>query len=275
MNSVTSASANGARWSILMAYYNEEEFLRDTLLSLVAQSYRPVDIILVDNASKDASAAIAREVLSGIDGINPVLLDQPIAGQINALNLGLKAVKTEFVAICDADTFYPPHYLDECDRAFARGGSRLVGVMATDIYAEPSTPAGRLKRLHVWLASRILSKQAHTGGYAYAFRTDALRAVGGYDVDKWPYVLSDHEIVHRMLKRGRTTYPIGHWCMPSTRRPDDPAVRWSLVERLLYHFTPFPAKDWFFYRFLANRFERRRMGHTNYRDRPWDKPSQE
>ena len=45
MNSVTSASANGARWSILMAYYNEEEFLRDTLLSLVAQSHRPIDIM--------------------------------------------------------------------------------------------------------------------------------------------------------------------------------------------------------------------------------------
>jgi hypothetical protein len=59
--------------------------------------------------------------------------------------------------------------------------------------------------------------------------------------------------------------------MPSTRRPDDPGVRWSLPERLLYHVTPYGLKGWFFYRFLARRFEARRMKQTNYRAQPWAK----
>ncbi len=260
------------RWTILLAYYNEEEFLADTLRSLVHQALRPFDVVAVDNASKDRSAAIARDVLGGIDGLNAVHLHQPLPGQINALKMGLEAVRTEFVAICDADTFYPPHYLDEADRAFAVGGRGVVGVMATDIYSPAHGRAARVQRLKLWTVSRILRKQTHTGGFGYAFRTETLRKVGGYDIALWPYVLSDHEIAHRMLKEGRTTYPLNHWCMPSTRRPDDPSVRWSLGERLLYHVTPFALKDWFFYRFLAVRFERKRMGHLAYREeRPWEK----
>ena len=125
----------GPRWTVLLAYYNEEEFLAETLRSLTDQTLRPFDIVAVDNASRDRSAAIAREELDGRAGINAVHLHQPKPGQINALQMGLEAVRTEFVMICDADTFYPPHYLEEADRAFAAGGEGLVGVMASDIYS--------------------------------------------------------------------------------------------------------------------------------------------
>ena len=158
------------------------------------------------------------------------------------------------------------------DRAFRRGGAGVVGVMATDIYADPEAGASLWKRARTALISRVLRGQAHTGGYAYAFRTEVLKKAGNYDVERWPFVLSDHEMVHRVLKFGRTVYPFGHWCQPSTRRPDDPATRWSLGERLVYNLTPYFMKDWVMYRFLARRFEARRMAHTNYREQNWKKP---
>jgi glycosyltransferase involved in cell wall biosynthesis len=232
---------------------------------------RGFDFYLIDNASKDNSSQIAHEIMDKVADINTVYLTEATAGQLHALKLGVAHVKTEFVCIMDADTYYPPHYLAECDRAFARAGKDLVGVMATDLYGTLHSRKSTIKRLHIWLISRLLQRQAHTGGYAFAFRTAALRATGGYDADRWPYVLSDHEIAHRILKLGRTTYPFNHWCMPSTRRPDEPGTRWSLIERLLYHVTPFALKDWLFYRFLAGRFAARDMGHSNYRNRIWDK----
>lgn len=259
-------------WSIVLAYYNEADFLPDTLRSLAAQTMRGFHLILVDNASKDNSAALAQEIMAAVPDIRTTFLTETQPGQLHALKAGIAQVESEFVCIMDADTYYPPHYLTEADRAFRAGGKDLVGVMATDIYAPPDSRDGVLKRLHVSIVSRILRRQAHTGGYAYAFRTAALRAAGSYSVEQWPFVLSDHEMVHRMLKLGRTTYPFGHWCMPSTRRPDDPATRWTLAERLLYHVTPYRLKDWLFYDFLARRFHARKMGHTNYREQNWKKP---
>lgn len=259
-------------WSIVLAYYNEAEFLPDTLRSLAAQSMRGFHLILVDNASKDNSTALAHEIMDAVPDLRTTYLTQTEPGQIHALRMGVEAVDSEFVCIMDADTFYPPHYLAEADKAFRAGGPGLVGVMATDIYAPAQSRDGLMKRLHVAIASRILRRQAHTGGYAYAFRTAQLRAAGSYDVKRWPFVLSDHEMVHRMLKLGRTAYPFNHWCMPSTRRPDDPATRWTVAERLMYHFTPYPLKDWLFYSFLAERFNRRRMSHINYREQSWKKP---
>ena len=259
-------------WSIVLAYYNEADFLPDTLRSLGAQTMRGFHLILVDNASKDNSAALARAIMAEFPDIRTTHLTQPEPGQLHALRMGVAAVTSEFVCIMDADTFYPPHYLETADAAFRDGGPGLVGVMATDIYAPADSRAGRRRRLHTAIVSRLLRGQAHTGGYAYAFRTAQLRATGSYDARRWPYVLSDHEMVHRMLKFGRTTYPFGHWCMPSTRRPDEPGTRWTAGERLLYHVTPYALKDWLFYRFLAGRFDRRRMAHTNYRVQNWQKP---
>ncbi len=125
--------------------------------------------------------------------------------------------------------------------------------MACDIYDAPETPQSTRRRRKIVLKSRLFSKICHTGGYAQAFRTDALRACGGYDLATWPFVLEDHEIIHRLLRIGHTVYSADHWCMPSERRTDRSGVSWTRLERLLYKFTPYPTKDWFFYRFLAAR----------------------
>ena len=50
----------GADWSIVLAYYNEADFLPDTLQSLAAQKMRGFRLILVDNASKDDTVAMIR-----------------------------------------------------------------------------------------------------------------------------------------------------------------------------------------------------------------------
>lgn len=260
-----------ARWSMVMAYYNEEDYLEETLLSIMAQSLRPFELILVDNASTDRSGEIARNLTRQAVDIQVKHLHQPLPGHVYALHLGLQAVRTPYVAFCDADTFYPPDYLKHADRVFEHYGQHVVGVIATNLSAPPDELSGLMRRLHVAAASWLMPRQGHSGGNAHAFRTMPLRSAGGYDTDLWPYVLYDHEMIHRVLKHGKIIYPFGHWCIPSARRKNDPNVRWTLSTRILYHLTPFWLKDWFFYDFLAKQFKRRNMGHVNLRLRPWQK----
>jgi glycosyltransferase involved in cell wall biosynthesis len=256
-------------WSVVIPYYNEAAFLPKTLASLIAQEYRPFRLILVDNASSDGSAAICREIMADHRGIETLHLHEPRPGKIHALERALTHVDTPFVALGDADTWYPPHYLRRCDALFARGPDDLVAVMAMDVYGDPAGWRARLRRATYMLIARLLSKQTHTGGYGQSFRTAALKRVGGFSERLWPYVLLDHEIMQRLFKIGRARYAFDLWCMPSPRRADRRSVRWNLLERLLYHATAYRLKDWYFYRFLAPRLARRKLGHLSLREKSW------
>ena len=261
----------GARWSVVVPYYNEANgYLEATLQSLITQSARPLVLILVDNNSNDGSGAIARALTDGIEGVEAIHVLETVPGQVHALEAGIKRANTPFLAICDADTVYPPHYLDHAAQMFDAGGSRLVGVMAMSVGADPTSFGARLKRWKGVIVSRILRGQVHTGGYGHCFRLGALRASGGYGTQFWPYVLFDHELIHRVLKQGRIAYSPNLYCQSSDRRTDRANVTWTLLERLLYHFTPFALKDWFFYDFLKKRFAARGMVQAALRQREWE-----
>lgn len=257
------------RWSVVLPYYNETGYLRPTLASLFAQEFRDFRLILVDNASTDGSADLARALAAAHPEIETLHLHETRPGKINALHCGLAAVETEFVAFCDADTFYPPHYLRRCDELFASSGAGAAAVMAMDLPAESDGAAARRKRAKVMMVSRLLAKQTHTGGFGQSFRTDVLRKAGGFSADLWPYVLEDHEVMQRVFKLGRAVYAPDLWCIPSNRRKDRSGVGWTTAEQALYHLTPFALKDWFFYRFLARRFAARALENTRLRQKNW------
>ena len=133
------------RWSVVIPYFNEIDYLPKTLAALLAQDFESFQLILVDNASTDGSGDLARSLLR--DARVPVIhLHEPRPGKINALECGIARVDTPFVATCDADTFYPPHYLRRCDEVFHAAGPDVVAVMAVDLTAPPT--AGRPRRRH-------------------------------------------------------------------------------------------------------------------------------
>ncbi|MBV1690545.1 glycosyltransferase family 2 protein [Novosphingobium sp. G106] len=257
-----------ARWSVVVPVFNERDFLPRTLLSLARQTV-PFTLIVVDNGSTDGCIAAAR-VLATEHGLDALFLEEPTPGQVHALKRGIAAASGEFVAICDADTWYPPHYLERAGQVFGARGQRCVAVAACN----PSADRGlgkRLTILHRLIVSQLLYWQNHTSGACQTFRLSALRAAGGYDGRLWPYVLKDHELMNRVLRLGTQAYDRALWCVPSARRHDRSGVRWTLGERLLYHVTPYRWQRALFHRFLAPRFAARGLRDTALRAQPWRK----
>lgn len=253
------------RWSIVIPVYNEADFLPQTLTSIIAQT-TAVDLIIVDNGSTDGCIDNARKQLAAHPG-KVTFLHEPRPGQVYALQTGIAAVDTEFTAICDADTYYPPHYLAAATSLFYAKGADYVAACA--YLRREGLFNGLMSMMHRLLAARILPHQNHTSGAAQTFRTSALKAAGGYDPALWPYVLKDHELMHRVLKQGQQIYHSNFWCTTSDRRSDRRNVRWTLAERVIYHLTPRARQHDFFYRFLANRFDARGQRDTVLRDRNW------
>lgn len=255
------------RWTIVLPYYNEEQFIARTIGAAIALTGPAFRLVLVDNASTDATEAMCRDLLARAPHIEVEHVHEPQPGPSHALKAGFERVTTPFVSFWNADTWYPADYLARAEAMLAQPG--IVAAMAIDVAGGPGTAAGVLRRYQKRIASLVMRRQAHTGTFGQCFRTATLRAAGGPRSEAWPWVLDDHELMQRVLKLGRSRYSADFWCMPSDRRGASAHVRWTLAERLLYHVTPFRLKDWFFYRFLWRRFQLRGMGTANLRIRDW------
>jgi glycosyltransferase involved in cell wall biosynthesis len=250
--------------TFVLPYYNEAGYVGRAVASFERQTDRRFSLVLVDNGSTDGGPAEAKAAADRLAGIDVRFLTEPVPGKLFALRTGCAAVDTPFVGTLDADTIYPPDYVEKILAAFDDNpGSAAV--------LAPHRPIGEPRRIPLskWLQIRLWPARCHTGGFGQAFRSQAFRAAGGFDPGTWAFVLEDHEIVHRVAKLGGLIYRRDLVCHTSDRRADRAAVNWTLPERVLYKLLPAPAMDWFFYGFLRPRFDRRRMGTVRLREQHW------
>ncbi len=115
---MTGSVAPDDPFAIVTPARNEAKYLQQTIDSMVAQSLRPRESIIVDDGSTDATAAIAERAAAVHPWIR--LLKAPDrgervvgAGVIEAFNLGLRALQcgpTAFLCKLDADLVLPPDY---------------------------------------------------------------------------------------------------------------------------------------------------------------------
>lgn len=253
-------------WTILLPYFNEASFITGTLESIALQKTQPFKLILINNASTDHSERIARNFMRLYPDLDVTYCHETRPGKTNALETGLKQINTPYVATMDADTYYPPHYLEFCTYIFQHY-PEYAAVMACDIYHPYQDRKSQKRCRKIYRKSRMFPHQCHAGGYAQTFRTEQLKAVGGFNQTLWPYVFEDHEIIHRLLKTGKVYYSPRHWCMPSERRTDHSQVRWSRLEKTLYEYLPYQFQHWFFYSFLKKRYDKKQRSIIQLRNR--------
>lgn len=243
------------RWTVVLPFHNERDFLPVSLRSLAVQSV-PFQLILVDNGSTDGSAEIAMDLCRHI-GLAATLLTERRPGKVSALQTGVGKVVTELVATCDADTIYPHDYLARAARLLDQ--TDTVAAVAATAPPESSEIDRRMAGLHIELASRVLRQQCLNGGAGQVFRTLALKAAGGFDPLRWNWVLEDHEIMARIEQKGRIAYDRGFLCMPISRPRSVNTVGWNLLERLRYHVSTPSGRQKFFHTFLGPRLRNRAL----------------
>jgi len=257
--------AQSCDWTIVIPFFNEANFLPATLRS-VAGLKGPFRLVLVDNGSTDGSSEIARFACEEF-GLAYTLISEPCAGKVHALRAGLAQVRTRYVATFDADTHYPPHYLVEAGKLLGKPGVAVAGAYFT--HAHEWARRDAFTGAHIVAAGKLLGHQCHAGGAGQVFNTEILRRAGGFDASRWNLVLEDHEIIHRVCQLGTMAYGMNFYCHPSPRERDRDSIRWTLFERLTYHFTPRARQANFFYDFLARRLRARKLSSERMRERPF------
>ncbi|GIH75746.1 hypothetical protein Plo01_21750 [Planobispora longispora] len=110
--------------SVIVPIYNVEPYLGACLESLAAQTWRDVEVVMVDDGSPDASAEIARRYAA--DDPRFLLVRQPNRGLGAARNAGLRRASGEFFAFLDSDDMLPLHALETMAGDLLETGSDLV-----------------------------------------------------------------------------------------------------------------------------------------------------
>jgi glycosyltransferase involved in cell wall biosynthesis len=94
--------------SCIVPAHNSAAFIGDALDSILAQTHRPLEIIVVDAGSTDATATIAGRPIAGRHASDIRVLEVGDRSPAIARNAGLGAATGEFVAFLDADDLWLP-----------------------------------------------------------------------------------------------------------------------------------------------------------------------
>ena len=98
------------RVSLLVPIYNVENYLRECLDSAQNQTLRDIEIICINDGSKDSSRSIIQEYLDCDDRFR--VIDKENSGYGISMNMGLDAARGEYVGILESDDFFEPNALE-------------------------------------------------------------------------------------------------------------------------------------------------------------------
>jgi glycosyltransferase involved in cell wall biosynthesis len=116
----------------IVPVHNGERYLTETLRSILAQTHRPLELIVVDNASTDASGAIARSFGDAI-----TVIRQEDRGPTTGRNLGITAARGDYLAFCDADDLFEPQKLARQVAHFAGRPDLDISLCTAESFWEP------------------------------------------------------------------------------------------------------------------------------------------
>jgi glycosyltransferase involved in cell wall biosynthesis len=102
------------RISVIACAHNEASYLPACLHSLLAQTRRPDEILVINNASTDHTGAVARQIPQ------VRVLDEPRKGLVVARETGRRAAHGDLLVYVDADCRAPLMWLERVERRFRR-----------------------------------------------------------------------------------------------------------------------------------------------------------
>jgi Glycosyl transferase family 2 len=167
--------------SVLMAVHDGEPYVRGALQSVLDQTFTDFELLVVDDASADGTAAIVESF--GDERVR-LLRNEHNVGQVPSLNRGLSEAKGVYVARLDADDACRPTRLArQLEILDAEPRVGLVGTWMEAIDERGRTLGALEKRLddYVDFVYHTLIMRVYVSHPSAMYRLQPVRELGGYD----------------------------------------------------------------------------------------------
>lgn len=179
--------------SIIIPVYNAETYLKKCVRSIMEQTLREFELLLIDDGSTDGSSALCDQYAQQDSRV--VVIHQPNAGVSAARNQGIAYAKGDYIGFVDADDWIEP---DMYARLLSQGeatGSDVVMCDATTVYDNGTLQADTITQLS---GNAILKKSD--------FRPSLLLEMAG---SAWRCIYSKRIYSDKLLKPSGLQFPLG------------------------------------------------------------------
>lgn len=179
-----------------MAVFNRAESIGQAVASVQGQSYRDIELIVIDGGSKDGTLDILRNSLDSCS----VLVSEPDRGIYDALNKGLSLATGDVVGLMHSDDFYADKMvLERVAEAFA---DESVDAVYGDLMYVASDDTARVIRL--WRAGKYRQSNLRRGWMpphpTLFLRRRVIDCWGGYDTRY--RIAADYDSILRYFGKG-------------------------------------------------------------------------
>lgn len=182
--------------SIITVTYNSVSTLRDTMASVLAQTYQDIEYIVVDGASKDGTVDVIREFEPQFGG-RMRWISEKDTGLYDAMNKGIQMATGDVVGIINSDDFY--HRTDAITKVAAAFASPEIQAVYGDIrFVNPDN----LNKTVRYYSSKNFSVKRFRYGFMPAHPTffTYKRYFEEYGYYKTNYrIAADYELLTRFL----------------------------------------------------------------------------
>jgi glycosyltransferase involved in cell wall biosynthesis/Tfp pilus assembly protein PilF len=169
------AAKDAIKISVIMPCYNQARFLPEAIESLVNQTYKNWECIIVNDGSNDNTAEVAKQLIEKYSDRDIRFIDKPHTGVSDTRNVGIKAATSEWILPLDSDDMFEQTFMQRAVDIIQQ--EEKVDIVFANLQefgaANGKWIPAKYSRLQVMLED--------TMPYSSLYRKELWRRVGGYD----------------------------------------------------------------------------------------------
>ncbi|GFE71017.1 glycosyltransferase [Chroococcus sp. FPU101] len=248
--------------SVIIPAYNAEVFIEKTLKSVLSQTYKNIEVIVIDDGSEDQTVDLVRKIMQQDQRV--ILLQQVNSGVAAARNLGIEKAKGEFIAPIDADDLWYAENLEKQMQSLLNSDSSvgLTYAWSLDI-DENDFPSGEFRSstlegnvytillLHYFLANASSTVIRRSVLEKVGYYNENLRIQNAQGCEDWELYL---RIAERYKFRVVPEFLIGYRKVSNSMSSDGETMAKSLIEIWKSVFCKYPKIPKTIYRLSLSSF---------------------
>lgn len=197
--------------SVIILSYNVAEDVIDCVRSIKKQTYKPIEIIVVDNGSDERTVRLLKQKLTGVKFI----FNDENLGRTGGYNVGIHKAKGKSILLLDQDTVADRKMIEELQQGLiSHPDAGAVGplivfhdkpqrVWSTGTWVGMTTGRTHFINYHAKVTDKSVKKIQEVQQYptAILIRKDVLKAINGFDEDIF-MVYCDSNLCLKILQKG-------------------------------------------------------------------------